>query len=69
MSKDSIDSKTKIKGREYFHTFSRIGTIHYRYLVIAGDLVIIVLVRKKLYRVDKICQALTFLIKGHNIYH
>jgi hypothetical protein len=54
MSKDATDSKTKIKGREYFHTFIRIGTIHYRYLVIAGVLAIIVLVRKKLYRVDKI---------------
>ena len=40
-----------------------------KYLVIAGVLAIIVLVRTKLYRVDKICQALTFLIKGHNIYH
>jgi len=60
MSKDSIDSKTKIKGREYFHTFSRIGTIHYRYLVIAGVLVIVVLVRKKLYRVDKIFPDFNF---------
>jgi hypothetical protein len=60
MSKDSTDSRTKIKGREYFHTFSRIGTIHYRYLVIAGVLAIIVLVRKKLYRVDEIFPDFNF---------
>ena len=60
MSKDSIDSKTKIKGREYFHTFSRIGTIHYRYLVIAGVLAIIVLVRTKLYRIDEILPDFNF---------
>ena len=60
MSKDSIDSKTKIKGREYFHTFIRIGTIHYRYLVIAGVLAIIVLVRTKLYRIDEILPDFNF---------
>ncbi len=60
MSKDATDSKTKIKGREYFHTFIRIGTIHYRYLVIAGVLAIIVLVRKKLYRIDEILPDFNF---------
>ena len=60
MSKDSIDSKAKIKGREYFHTFIRIGTIHYRYLVIAGVLAIIVLVRTKLYRIDEILPDFNF---------
>ena len=60
MSKDATDSKTKIKGREYFHTFIRIGTIHYRYLVIAGVLAIIVLVRTKLYRIDEILPDFNF---------
>ena len=69
MSKDLTDFKTKIKGREYFHTFSRIGTIHYRYLVIAGVLAIKVLVTTKLYKVDKFFEILNFLIKGHNISH
>jgi len=69
MSKDLTDSKTKIKVREYFQTFRRIGTIHYRYLVIAGVLAIKVLVTTKLYKVDKFFEILNFLIKGHNISH